>query len=97
MESRFRFSRQRDAYYWLKICGHKVCILRQVKAGPPSHNCEKTCNEDNIEASLYTSRPRDDGDGDVELHVLGCRLTYQGQTVTNAEAWFNVTLSPQTP
>ena len=23
-------------------------------------------------------------DGDVELHVLGCRLTYYGQTVTNA-------------
>ena len=28
----------------------------------------------------------DDDDHDVELHVgLGCRLTYQGQTVTNAE------------
>ena len=23
-------------------------------------------------------------DDDVELHVLGCRLTYQGQTVTSA-------------
>ena len=33
----------------------------------------------------------DDDDHDVELHVgLGCRLTaYQGQTVTNAKAWFN--------
>ena len=27
----------------------------------------------------------DDGDDDdAELNVLGCRLTYQGQTVTNA-------------
>ena len=36
-------------------------------------------------------------DGDVELHVLGCRLTYQGQTVTSAEAWFTVALRPQKP
>ena len=27
---------------------------------------------------------RGDDDDDVELHVLGCRLTYWGQTVTNA-------------
>ena len=33
----------------------------------------------------------------VELHVLGCRLTYQGQTVTSAKAWFNVALRPQKP
>ena len=26
----------------------------------------------------------DDDDDDDELHVLGCRLTYQRQTVTNA-------------
>ena len=39
----------------------------------------------------------DDYDDDVELHVLGCRLTYQGQTVTNAEAWFDVALRPQKP
>ena len=30
----------------------------------------------------------DDNDDEVELHVLGCRLTYQEQTVTSAEAWF---------
>jgi len=36
-------------------------------------------------------------DDDVELHILGCRLTYWGQTVTNAEAWFNVALRPQKP
>ena len=36
-------------------------------------------------------------DDDVELHVLGCRLTYQGRTVTDAEAWFSVDLRPQEP
>ena len=35
--------------------------------------------------------------GDVELQVLGCRLTYLGQTVTHAEARFNVALRPQKP
>ena len=29
-----------------------------------------------------TDKPGDDDD--VELHILGCRLTYLGQTVTNA-------------
>ena len=36
-------------------------------------------------------------DDEVELHVLGCRLTYQGQIVTNAEARFRVALRPQKP
>ena len=36
-------------------------------------------------------------DHDVELNVLGCGLIYQGQTVTNACAWFNVALRPQKP
>ena len=36
-------------------------------------------------------------DDDVELNVLGCRLTYKGRTVSNAEAWFNVALRPQKP
>ena len=39
----------------------------------------------------------DDDDDDAELHVLGCRLTYQEQTVTDAEAQFNVALRPQKP
>ena len=34
-------------------------------------------------------------DDDVDLRVLGCRLTYYGQIVTNAR--FNVALSPQKP
>ena len=31
------------------------------------------------------------------LNVLGCRLTYYGQTETNAEAWFNIALRPRKP
>ena len=31
------------------------------------------------------------------LNVLRCRLTYTGQTETNAEAWFNITLRPRKP
>ena len=31
------------------------------------------------------------------LNVLGCRLTYYGQTETNAEAWFNKSLRPRKP
>ena len=38
---------------------------------------------------------RGDDDDDVELHVLGCRLTYWGQTVTNAKKPF--ALHPQKP
>ena len=38
-----------------------------------------------------------DGDDDVELHVLGCRLTYWRRDVTSAEACFSVALRPQKP
>ena len=31
------------------------------------------------------------------LNVLRCRLTYEGQAETNAEAWFNIALRPQKP
>ena len=31
------------------------------------------------------------------LNVLRCRLTYQGQAVTNAKAWFNKSLGTQKP
>ena len=31
----------------------------------------------------------------VLLNVLGCRLTYQGQAETNAEAWFNIASRPK--
>ena len=37
------------------------------------------------------------GDDEVMLNVLRCQLTYQGQAVTNAEAWFNITLPPRKP
>ena len=36
-------------------------------------------------------------DDEVMLNVLRCRLTYQGQVVTNAEAWFNNSLRPRKP
>ena len=38
-----------------------------------------------------------DDDDEVELQVLGCRLTYEGQIVSNAEARFSVALRPQKP
>ena len=38
-----------------------------------------------------------DDDDEVKLNVLRCRLTYQGQAVTNAEAWFNIALHPRKP
>ena len=31
------------------------------------------------------------------LNVLGCKMTYEGQTETNAEAWFNKSLRPRKP
>ena len=39
----------------------------------------------------------DDDDDEVELHVLGCCLTYEGQIVTNAEARSSVAFRPQKP
>ena len=33
----------------------------------------------------------------VLLNVLGCRLTYQGQAETSAEARFNIALCPRKP
>ena len=30
-----------------------------------------------------------------QVNVLGCRLTYQGQAETNAEAWVNKPLRPR--
>ena len=40
----------------------------------------------------------DDNDDNVELqsHVIGCRLTYQGQIVTSVEARFNCFTSTET-
>ena len=36
-------------------------------------------------------------DDELMLNVLRCQLTYYGQVVTNAEAWFNKSLRPQKP
>ena len=38
-----------------------------------------------------------DDDDELMLNVLRCRLTYWGQAVTNAEAWFNIALRPRKP
>ena len=38
-----------------------------------------------------------DDDDEVLLNVLRCQLTYLGQVVTNAEAWFNNFLRPRKP
>ena len=38
------------------------------------------------------------GLGDVyKRQVLRCRLTYEGQAVTNAKAWFSIALRPRKP
>ena len=39
----------------------------------------------------------DSDDDEVMLNVLRCQLTYYGQAVTNAEAWFNIALRPRKP
>ena len=40
----------------------------------------------------------EDYNDEVMLNVLRCRgLTYLGQGVTNAEAWFNIALRPRKP
>ena len=36
-------------------------------------------------------------DDELMLNVLRRQLTYQGQAVTNAEAWFNIALRPRKP
>ena len=38
-----------------------------------------------------------DDDDEVVFNVLRCQLTYLGQAVTNAEAWFNIALRPRKP
>ena len=42
-------------------------------------------------------REKEDEGSVVLLNVLGCRLTYQGQAETSAEAWFNIALRPRKP
>ena len=37
------------------------------------------------------------GGDELVLNVLRCQLTYMGQVVTNAEAWFNIALRPRKP
>ena len=62
-----------------------VHFTADKKRRPPAHSCKGTCNEGIITLlKLLIHYPSDDDDGDddddddddVELHVLGCRLTY---------------------
>ena len=51
---------------------------------------------------LYNFTHSDDlyflGDDDeVMLNVLRCQLTYEGQVVTSAKAWFSIALRPWKP
>ena len=48
-----------------------------------------------LQALVYDILP--DADDELMLSVLRCQLTYQGQAVTNAEAWFNIALRPRKP
>ena len=61
----------------------------------PQSSLKKTCLTE-IQNQLLNKNPSD-ADDEVELHVLGCRLTYYGQTVTSAEAWFNIAIRPRKP
>ena len=77
--------------------------LSSVKMTRISHEKEKQkiplaessiCIAAEDQQTTKTKRVDDD---DVELHVHGCRLTYQEQIVTSAEARFSVALRPQKP
>ena len=46
---------------------------------------------------LGNMRVFDDDDDEVMLNVLRCQLTYKGQVVTSAEAWFINSLRPRKP
>ena len=52
-----------------------------------------------VQIGHVESRTGDSGEtvAVVLLNVLGCRLTYQGQAETSAEAWFNIALRPRKP
>ena len=54
-------------------------------------------NFEETRPGLTDRKADDDDDDEVMLNVLRCQLTYQGQVVTNAEAWFNNSLRPQKP
>ena len=56
---------------------------------------QSTCVVDVSSASVATAILYDEEE--KELRVLGCRMTYWGQILTNAKARFNVALRPQKP
>ena len=76
-----------------------ACEISRQKSAPTHPLTEyflvlsKTGDCLNSENNIHKINTTDDDE--VELRVLGCWSTYYGQTVTNAEAWFSVTLHPQ--
>ena len=49
-----------------------------------------------LSAQKWTPEKSQGGD-EVILNVLRCQLTYLGQAVTNAEAWFSIALRSRKP
>ena len=75
-----------DRQQSVKKGDHSRRMVIMIYCRPIADNLQHTQNNDD-----------DDDDDEVELHVLGCRLTYERQTVSNAEARFSVALRPQKP
>ena len=78
---------------------HKVLCVGRLRVRAPVSNtyCVPTLSSRRklLEIGAPThSAPVDD---EVMLNVLRCQLTYLGQVVTNAEAWFNNSLRPRKP
>ena len=62
------------------------------------HWCPGNAHAKRRTASAGTLGESGRGGGDeVMLNVLRCRLTYEGQAVTNAKAWFSIALRPRKP
>ena len=60
-------------------------------------HCRPLAGDSAVAEIKVPSAENPNDDDEVMLNVLGCRLTYQGQTETNAEAWFNKSLRPRKP
>ena len=81
---------------WGKVLSSKYVIPART-AAEAAGNVSKGCCVRYTAQELCESRGGRPGGDEVERHVLGCRLKYQGQTVTSAKAWFSVALRPQKP
>ena len=70
--------------FLLFVIGPENVLFLQARAGT-------------FQPGNFTGCGSEDDEEEVMLNVLGCRLTYQGQAETNAEAWFNKSLRPRKP